>query len=82
MYSLIASELQKVKLAHVRQQFAFRVVDPSIKPKYRIKPKRKLIVMVGGVLGGLLGLVMAIIKEFVQNNKHFRFEKRSPVAYV
>lgn len=53
--SLLENELQKAMVARGNKEFSFRVVDRAEPPKYRSRPRRTLIVVVAGVLGGLLG---------------------------
>ena len=43
-------------LANVNEDFALEVIDPAVAPETREKPKRKLIVALGGVCGGFLGI--------------------------
>jgi uncharacterized protein involved in exopolysaccharide biosynthesis len=56
LYSLLESEKQSAMLANVNVDFALEVIDPAVIPKTRETPKRKLIVLLGGVCGGFLGI--------------------------
>jgi uncharacterized protein involved in exopolysaccharide biosynthesis len=58
MYSLIQAETKSLMLANARSEYAFRVVDPAVQPEMRISPKRTVMVITGGVLGGALGLML------------------------
>ena len=55
LYNLLESEKQKAMLANVNENFALEVIDPAVAPETWEKPKRKLIVALGGVCGGFLG---------------------------
>jgi uncharacterized protein involved in exopolysaccharide biosynthesis len=60
LYGLIESETKTNMLANTRKEYAFTVVDPAVVPEQRVWPKRTLIVVSAGVLGGLLGLFIAL----------------------
>lgn len=61
---LLEIELQKVMVARGDKQFAFRVVDHADVPKWRSWPKRKVILAVGMLAGGLAGLVAVFVREY------------------
>jgi uncharacterized protein involved in exopolysaccharide biosynthesis len=69
LYSLLESEKQKAMLANVNEDFAFEVIDPATVSKVPEKPKRKLIVALGGVCGGFLGIFAVFFAHFVQKLK-------------
>lgn len=52
---LLENELQQLMLAKGNEEFAFKILDPAVSPKQRVRPKRALIVILGTILGGLLG---------------------------
>jgi len=62
---ILETELQKVMVARGDRQYAFRVVDHADVPKYRSWPKRKVIVAVGILVGGLAGLVAVFVREYL-----------------
>jgi uncharacterized protein involved in exopolysaccharide biosynthesis len=45
------------------------VIDPAVPPETREKPKRKLIVALGGVCGGFLGIFAVFFAQFIQKLK-------------
>jgi uncharacterized protein involved in exopolysaccharide biosynthesis len=59
MYNLIESNTKTLMLANVRAEYAFSVIDPAVKPEERSTPHRRLIVMLGLIVGGLLGAAFA-----------------------
>jgi len=69
LYSLLESEKQKAMLANVNEDFALKVIDPAVAPETREKPKRKLIVALGGVCGGFLGIFAVFFAQFLQKLK-------------
>ena len=64
LYNLLESEKQKAMLANVNEDFALEVIDPAVAPETREKPKRKLIVALGGVCGGFLGIFAVFFAKF------------------
>ena len=69
LYNLLESEKQKAMLANVNEDFALEVIDPAVAPETREKPKRKLIVALGGVCGGFLGIFAVFFAQFLRNLK-------------
>jgi uncharacterized protein involved in exopolysaccharide biosynthesis len=56
-------------LANVNEDFALEVIDPAVAPETREKPKRKLIVALGGICGGFLGIFAVFFAQFLQKLK-------------
>ena len=56
-------------LANVNEDFALEVIDPAVAPETREKPKRKLIVALGGVCGGFLGIFAVFFAQFFRKLK-------------
>lgn len=58
---LIESETRKLMLADVREQYAFKVIDPAFVPgrKNIVKPRLSILAAVALFLGGAFGLVVA-----------------------
>ena len=69
LYKLLESEKQKAMLANVNEDFALEVIDPAVAPETREKPKRKLIVALGGVCGGFLGIFAVFFSQFLRKLK-------------
>ena len=74
LYNLLESEKQKAMLANVNEDFALEVIDPAVAPETREKPKRKLIVALGGVCGGFLGIFTVFFAQFVRKLKSTNVE--------
>jgi uncharacterized protein involved in exopolysaccharide biosynthesis len=69
LYNLLESEKQKAMLANVNEDFALEVIDPAVAPETHEKPKRKLIVALGGVCGSFLGIFTVFFAQFLQKLK-------------
>ena len=67
LYKLIEKELQTIKLASVRKDYAFKVLDPALIPEEKSKPVRSLICILGAMLGGVLGCIVILAKHALSN---------------
>ena len=67
LYKLIEKELQTTKLASVRKDYAFKVLDPALVPEVKSKPVRSLICILGAMLGGVLGCIVILAKRALSN---------------
>ena len=70
LYNLLESEKQKAMLANVNEDFALEVIDPATVPEVREKPKRKLIIALGGICGGFLGVFTVFFIQFLRKLKN------------
>lgn len=66
MYGLIQNETKTLVLANSRAEYAFTVIDPAVPPEERFSPQRRIMLMLGLALGGLLGIALA----FAVNMRH------------
>jgi uncharacterized protein involved in exopolysaccharide biosynthesis len=68
IHRLIETQIQTIMLTNVRKDFVFRVIDPAAAPDadYYVWPRRVLLAFIGLVLGGLIGLVIAAVREAVR----------------
>ncbi len=60
IYNLIAQQLETSMMAEVKENFAFKVIDPPKVPDKRIKPKRIQMVLLSFVIVHLYGCVFSI----------------------
>ena len=74
IYSLIEAQTKNKMLANTQDEYAFRVLDRAVAPEESIRPKRKLIVVIGFILGGMLGIFITFILHFMKLQR----EKYSP----
>jgi len=51
----LANLIKGITFAKATEEYAFKIIDPAVVPERRIKPKRALMVVLGGVLGLMLG---------------------------
>ncbi len=69
LYPLIESQTQSAMLANAKEEYAFRIIDPAYVPEIRVRPKRTLIVLASGMLGGFLGIFLCFVLHFVETAK-------------
>ena len=62
IYGLVEENIRTIALANVRQEFAFKIIDPAAPPDEDgyVRPKRVLIIVAGIGVGFILGLLLAI----------------------
>ena len=65
-FDLIQSQTETVMLAEVRQEYVFKSIDPAVAPEEKSKPSRALICVFGTLLGGILGLVIVLIRHYAR----------------
>ena len=64
--NVIEGHTQTKTLANVRQQYAFKVIDPAVVPENKISPNRRLISLLGFVIGVMIGIFYAILRDLFQ----------------
>jgi uncharacterized protein involved in exopolysaccharide biosynthesis len=62
IFRLMEANLNRIMMANVEEQFAFRIVDAAITPEPGnfVRPQRMLQLLAGFALGTLLGMVIAL----------------------
>lgn len=68
LYETLLQQYQAAVMAEAREGMVVQVVDPAIPPELKIKPRRKLMLIVAGFLGLFVGIFAAFIKEFIDNS--------------
>lgn len=63
VYGVMESEMKNAMMAAVRTDFAFEVIDPPVVPERPVWPNRKLLAAVGFFLGGVLGVLIALMRR-------------------
>ena len=66
-FDLIQSQTETVMLAEVRQEYVFKTIDPAVAPEEKSKPSRALICVLGTLLGGMLGVVIVLIRRYARS---------------
>lgn len=64
-YKLIEEQTKSLMLAEVQEEFIFKVVDPAVVPELKDSPRRALICIIGAFLGGMLGIMIVVLRFFI-----------------
>ena len=63
--ALLQNKMQQLTLIEANDFYVFSYLDPPKVMEEKIEPNRKSISLLGAVLGGLLGILIVIIREFL-----------------
>lgn len=66
-YKLIEEQTKTIMLAEVREEYVFSTIDPPVVAETHVKPRRSMIVILGGMLGGMLAVMIVFIRYFMRN---------------
>jgi LPS O-antigen subunit length determinant protein (WzzB/FepE family) len=64
LYDLIESQQNKKMLASVKDEYAFKTIDPPIAPEKKYSPNRPLILVLFTLLGGFFAVLIVLIQFF------------------
>ncbi|OYY25783.1 MAG: hypothetical protein B7Y63_09920 [Sulfurovum sp. 35-42-20] len=67
MYSYLLEKRSETAIIKASTVSKNRIIDRALLPEFPIKPKRKLIVLVGLILGLILGIALAFLREFLDD---------------
>ena len=67
VFTALKQQLETAKIEEVKESDYVIILDTPDIPLYPDKPKKKRMVILAGILGISLGIILALIKEFVQN---------------
>ena len=62
-YSLIENQTKTIMLAKIRDEYALKTIDPAVVPDSRIKPNRRLLAIMGLLVGGIVGLAIVLVRN-------------------
>jgi uncharacterized protein involved in exopolysaccharide biosynthesis len=63
IYQLMESNIKTLTLANISDNVVFKTIDPAVVPEEKSKPKRALIMAVAMVLGLMLGVFWALVRN-------------------
>jgi hypothetical protein len=63
-YTIIEEQTKNKMVAEASPEYAFSAVSPSMIPEEKSQPKRALICVLGTLLGGMLGVLVALIRHY------------------
>lgn len=65
MYDLLARQYEVAKVEEAKESSVVQVIDHAVEPDMRTRPKRSLIVLLGGFVGGIVAILAAFVLESV-----------------
>ena len=66
-YTIIEEQTKNKMVAEASPDYAFVAVSPSMVPEQKSKPGRALICVLGTLLGGMLGVVIVLIRHYARS---------------
>ncbi|NUW68929.1 Wzz/FepE/Etk N-terminal domain-containing protein [Vibrio coralliilyticus] len=60
-YQLIEEQTKTLMLAEVKEEYAFKIIDPPVVPEDRVGPKRALRCILATLMGGMLGVAIVLV---------------------
>ena len=61
---LIEEQTKTIMLANVSKDYVFNVIDSAVVPELKSEPKRALICILGTLLGGMLGILLVLVRHY------------------
>ncbi|NMB01389.1 MAG: hypothetical protein GX971_07735, partial [Firmicutes bacterium] len=74
LYVLLRTKYEEARIAEAMQTADVQVIDDAILPEEPVKPRVKLNIAIGGVLGVFLGVGVAFLLEFMDNTLNTKEE--------
>jgi LPS O-antigen subunit length determinant protein (WzzB/FepE family) len=63
-YQLIEEQTKTLMLAEIGDEYALKTLSAAKVPEEKSKPKRALIVVLGTLLGGMLAMMIVLVRYF------------------
>lgn len=76
IYNLIAQQIETSMMSEVKENFAFKVIDPPRVPDNKIRPKRSQMVMLSLVASLFAGIFVAFFLEYIYKVRRLGEEAR------
>ena len=67
IYSYLLEKRSEVEIIKASTISKNRILDSALMPRKPIKPKRKLIIIIGVILGLILGIIIAILRSYLND---------------
>ena len=69
VFELMTQQYEIAKIDEAKENITFQVIDRAIPPEKRVKPKRKLNVMLAGIVSLFVGVFLVFFLEYLGNLK-------------
>lgn len=68
LYLMMQEKFEESRITEVAQLGNVRLIDPAKAPKFPIKPRKKLNMLLGAIVGLVLGFSLTFLLEYVDNS--------------
>ena len=68
--ALISNQMNDKMMVSIKDDYMLTIIDPPIVPELKSSPNRAMICILITILGGLLSIVLALIKSFLQRKSN------------
>ena len=69
-YTIIEEQIKSKMLAEASPEYAFVTVSPAMVPEEKSQPKRALICILGTLLGGMLAVLLVLVRHYAFNGNN------------
>jgi capsular exopolysaccharide synthesis family protein len=70
LFTQLVSKQEELKAQYIMQNKSPEIAESAVEPMYPVSPKRKLIFVVGAFMGGVMGLGIVLLWEFMNTSIH------------
>lgn len=72
IYRVLETQIKNMMMANTQEQFAFKVIDPAalMDEDSFVKPKRLMMIVLGGVAGLFLGILFVFVRQAILARKN------------
>lgn len=63
LYTMLRQRYEEARIAEKKEVSMATIVNPAAEPQYPIRPNKRFAALVGMVVGGMLGLILAFVTE-------------------
>jgi LPS O-antigen subunit length determinant protein (WzzB/FepE family) len=74
-YQLIEEQTKNMMLTKVSAEYVLKTIDPAQVPENKAGPKRALIVVLGTMLGGIISVLIVLVRHFTKYKKVVKTEQ-------
>ena len=71
IYKVMETQIKTMMMANTQEQFAFKVIDPAamVDENAYVRPKRPMIIALGGIGGLFLGILFVFMRQAIRNRR-------------
>lgn len=69
IYRLMEAQMKSITLANVRNEYAFRVIDPAVEPQEAIRPKRTIMIITSFIVSLLFAVTLVFVLNILKGSK-------------